>query len=105
MTVSEAIQRLRGDPMRHLVALKMLTLYGAQAQLQLTDSEAGWALRATFPIHVTEFDRKNYSSAACFVLIDGTDPVAMIRLLGELPRAEVILKTSHEPVSRHAVSC
>jgi len=104
MNVADAIALLRSDPLRHLVALKMLTLYGDQAELKLVRGLAGWALSATFPIHVTEFDRKNYPSAAFFVVMDGTDPAAMIPLLGELPRAKVIVKTSHDAVAQHAVS-
>jgi ribosomal protein S18 acetylase RimI-like enzyme len=104
MNVSEAIVLLRSDPLRHLVALKMLSLYGDQAELKLVRGVDGWALSTTLPIHVTAFDSKNYPSAEFFVLIDGTDPASMLELLGELPRTEVIVKTSHQPVSDHAVS-
>jgi len=60
MNVTDAIVLLRGDPLRHLVGLEMLTLYGDQAELKFARGAEGWALRATLPIHVTEFDRKNY---------------------------------------------
>lgn len=104
MNVSDAIVLLRADPLRHLVALKMLTLHGDQAELKLVRGDGGWGLSATFPIHVTEFDRKSYPSAEFFVLMDGTDTPAMIQLLADLPRTEVIVKTSHPPVAEHAVS-
>jgi GNAT superfamily N-acetyltransferase len=102
MGPSLAIQRLSSDPLRHVVTLKMLSLFGPHVQLELFDNGAGWATKAIFPAAVSGYDRRWYPTADFIVLVDGNSPDCMVRILDDLPRSELLLKISNRAAAQHA---
>jgi ribosomal protein S18 acetylase RimI-like enzyme len=102
MDLSQAIQRLSSEPLRHVVTLKTLNLFGAHVQLELFESDAGWATRAVFPAAVSGHDKRWYPTAEFIVLVDGNSPDCMVRILDDLPSSELILKISNRAAAQHA---
>ncbi len=100
---SDVVRRLREDALEHVVALKMLSLYPPRATLHFIEEGSAWALGALFPAAVSEFDLRAYPSAEWLALIDGNSEGLMRGLLGALPRAELVLKTHHRAIARHAM--
>jgi hypothetical protein len=100
---SDVVRRLREDALEHVVALKMLSLYPQRATLHFIEEGSAWALGALFPAAVSEFDLRAYPSAEWLALIDGNSEGLMRGLLGALPRAELVLKTHHRAIARHAM--
>jgi ribosomal protein S18 acetylase RimI-like enzyme len=101
--LDEVIERLRADPLRHIVALKMLGQYPEHARLELREAGPAWAVSAVFPASVSAYDARAYPTAEFLALIDGNAPSSMLALLDELPHAPLVLKTSHRAIARRAV--
>lgn len=99
----KVVERLREDVLRHIVALKMLSLHPESATLHFRENGPAWALRVAFPTAVSDYDRRTCPSAQYVVLIDGNSTSMMRDLLEDLPRVESILKTGHEVIARQAV--
>lgn len=99
----KVVERLREDVLRHIVALKMLSLHPESATLHFHENGSAWALRVAFPAFISEYDRRTYPSAQFVVLIDGNSVSMMRDLLDDLPRGEIILKTGHDVIARQAV--
>jgi hypothetical protein len=99
------IGRLREEALRHIVALKLLSLYPQHARLQFREEGGTWALTVAFPAKVVEYDARMYPTAEFVVVVDGNSVSMMRALLDELPDAQVVLKTSHDAIARYAVEC
>lgn len=102
-TTGEVIERLRKEALRHIVALKLLRLYSQHARLQLREEGPNWALTVVFPASVADYDARTYPTAEFVVVVDGNSANMMRALLGDLPAAEIVLKTSHEAIACSAL--
>ncbi len=93
MTPVDAIALLRSDPLRHIVTLKMLSLYGATMQLHFAEDASGWALVSELPLGVFPYDAAAYGNRGFVVLVDGSSDLLKLSLLERLPRERRVLKT------------
>jgi len=89
---------LRSDCLRHIVTLKMLSLYGDHVQTILSEDDGGWALMSLLPTRVSDFDRRIYPNTTLVVLMDGTSHEAKLRLLNNMPAEHMVVKTYDESV-------
>jgi ribosomal protein S18 acetylase RimI-like enzyme len=92
---------LRAAPLQNVVTLKMLRVIGTSMQFQLLEKSGGWALMSLFSAEAFEYDRQTYADRELVVLIDGTSAAAKVELLGHLPNARLVVKTSDEVVGAH----
>lgn len=101
MNRDQAIELLRCDPLRHIVTLKMLTLYGERVDLRFVAESGDWALMSLLPTNLSEYDLRAYATTRFVVLIDGNSAALKLRLFDALPRADIVLKTYDDAVKRH----
>jgi len=92
---------LRAAPLQHVVTLKMLHLLGSSMQFELLEGPGGWALMSLFSAGAFEYDRQTYPDRELVILVDGTSGAAKLELLGNLPQARVVVKTSDIAVGAH----
>ena len=102
--LEEACSLLEKDVLRHLVALKMLNVYGAVAEIQIKRKQSDWALLVRLPVTALHWDRKFYPTAAASVIIAGTSPDLETALLSTLPGERLVVKTSEEEIGRTLVA-
>ena len=69
------------DPLKHLVSLKHLFLYGNVAEVDFIEAVDGWASRITLPATVDSHDRALYPDATKVHLLDGTSVGALAALV------------------------
>lgn len=101
-TAARAAQLLGRDPLRHVVTLKMLALFGRHAQLELVEASDGWALRVLLPTSAFEYDARHYGHVPHVVLVNGSSEASMLRLLSEVPAGGFVLKTGDVALQRYA---
>jgi len=97
------LSRLRADPLRHIVTLKMLHMHGDTIRTIPLEDESGWALLSMFPVHVSEFDRQTYPGMQQVILIDGTSERNKLKLLRGLPAQSVVVKTYDDAIKKYLV--
>ncbi len=95
---------LRGDPLRHIVTLKMLSAYGAAMQLRFAEDDSGWALVSELPLGAFPYDAATYGTSGLAVLVDGTSAPLKLSLLQALPRQFLVVKTYDAVVQRYATA-
>jgi GNAT superfamily N-acetyltransferase len=88
-----ALALLRSDPLRHIVTLKMIHVGGAAIECRLREDKDGWGLLSLFSTRVFEYDQQTYPDRDWVALIDGTSALAKSKLLDELPRGALVVKT------------
>jgi len=87
------LSHLRRDPLRHIVTLKMLGLFGRTMETRLIEDDAGWALLSLLPVRDSDFDHQMYPEAKFVVLVDGNSDGAKSALFGQLPSESLVVKT------------
>jgi RimJ/RimL family protein N-acetyltransferase len=100
---ARAIERLREDPLRHIVSLKMLTRLGEQVEPCLVEAEQGWALLLSFPSDLFEYDVQAYGRGRRVFVIEGTAELAQFALVEQLPNTRLVIKTPDAAVARYAM--
>ena len=84
---------LRSDPFRHIMTLKVLSLYPSDVKTELLERDSGWALRTLLPVSVSRYDRVAYPDEQQLLAIDGDDRDLKRQLLETTPRVPTVLKT------------
>lgn len=103
MNRDEAVELLRCDPLRHIVTLKMLALYGEHMDLRFVAESGAWALMSLLPTDLSEYDSRAYATTRLVVLVDGNSETLKLRLFADLPSAEMVIKTYDDSVKRHVI--
>ncbi len=88
-----ALAWLRGNPLRHIVTLKMIHVGGRSVSCRWCEDADGWGLLSLFHTGVFEYDQQTYADRDWVVLIDGTSAAAKAKLLEELPTGALVVKT------------
>ena len=101
MNRDEAVQLLGCDPLRHIVTLKMLAMYGEQMDLRFAAESGDWALLSLLPTELSEYDSRVYATTRFVVLVDGNSVTLKLRLFADLPRCDMVVKTYDPAVKRH----
>ena len=99
---ARAVELLESDPLRHVVTLKMLALFGDRALSSLVESSEGWALRVVLPTSAFEYDARHYGQVPRVVLVNGNWDAAKLALLGDVPSGGYVLKTGDPALQRFA---
>lgn len=94
---------LRSDPLRHVVTLKMIHMYGSAVTTTLVEDASGWALLSRLPTSVSDYDRHAYPETEEVVLIDGTSATGKRGLLDTLGARPAVVKTYDDVVRDHLV--
>jgi RimJ/RimL family protein N-acetyltransferase len=95
---------LSRDPLRHIMTLKVLSLYPSDAETKLLTSDSGWALRTLLPGSVSRYDRVAYPDEQFLLAIDGNDTELKRQLLQRSPQVPMILKTYDRELEQFARS-
>jgi GNAT superfamily N-acetyltransferase len=96
------VSLLEGDILRHVVTLKMLHLHGDALDLRFAQDDDGWALLTSFPARTFAYDSQTYPDSDTIILVDGSSDAAKARLLKELPRGRLVIKTYDASVKQYA---
>jgi GNAT superfamily N-acetyltransferase len=84
--------------MRNLVTLKMLTCYPGIMDFELLQNGDRWALLSLLPVSASAWDRQTYPDCKYAVFINGNDGDKMEQLLDQLPKGELVVKTTDDSV-------
>lgn len=103
MNRDEAVELLGRDPLRHIVTLKMLALYGEHMDLRFVAESGEWALLSLLPTDLSDYDSRAYATTRRVVLVDGNSATLKLRLLDDLPRCDMVVKTYDPAVKRHVM--
>jgi GNAT superfamily N-acetyltransferase len=97
-----ALELLAGDPLRHIVSLKMLARLHDDADVRLIECAAGWGVRLLFPGSAFEYDARHYGPDCDIAIVEGNSEAPQLALLDELPSSSVVLKAHDPAVIRRA---
>ncbi|GEM_PF-511492 len=104
--IAQATTFLRRDPLRNIVALKMLQSYSADIRCWYTEQGDSTGVLLRLPTALSPFDATYYPNTSEVVLLNTQDATTALRLLKYIPTdTHLVFKTSaaHEQalVSRH----
>jgi GNAT superfamily N-acetyltransferase len=97
-----ALELLAGDPLRHIVSLKMLARLRDDADVRLIERATDWGARLLFPGSAFEYDARHYGPDCDIAIIEGNSEAPQLALLDELPSSSVVLKAHDPAVIRRA---
>ena len=98
----QIIDLLRSDPLRHIMTLKMINLYGDHMIFDVIQNEDSWVILSKLPISASaEYDRKTYPESDFIILIDGSKEIDKKNIVDDLPSGTYIVKTYDHQIKDH----
>lgn len=100
-TLKQIIDPLRSDPLRHIVTLKMINLYGDRMVFEVTKNGDSWVILSKLPTSVSEYGRKTYSESDFVILIDGSEKIDKKNIVDGLPGGTYVIKTYDNQIKEY----
>ena len=100
-TQKQIINLLRSDPLRHIVTLKMINLYGDHMAFAVSKNGDSWAILSKLPTSASEFDRKIYPESDFIIFIDGSQEIDKKNIIDELPSGTYVIKTYDNQIKEY----
>ncbi|MBN2354407.1 MAG: GNAT family N-acetyltransferase [Spirochaetales bacterium] len=101
--INDACSLLETDVLRHIVALKMIGLYGRESGIVVRRDGPEWGVLALLPVRRVQWDRRNYAGVEYSAFVDGSRPGSTLAMLDAIPRAKVVVKSAEPEVGRELI--